>query len=66
MANFPNFGVPDERDLSTGSNFNPRNTSTIPACPVAPGDGTGVGPRGIAGTGRKIYPPLIWRIVRGV
>jgi len=27
MANFPNFGIPDERDLSTGSNFNPRNIS---------------------------------------
>ena len=25
-ANFSNFCVPDERDLSTGSNFNPQNT----------------------------------------
>jgi len=30
-----------------GSNFNPRNTQCMPACPacpVAPEDGTGVGP----------------------
>ena len=27
MAIFPNLCVPDERDLSTGSNYNPRNTS---------------------------------------
>jgi hypothetical protein len=26
----PNICVPDERDLSTGSNFNPRNTQCIP------------------------------------
>ena len=30
MANFPNFYVPENRDLSTGSNFNPRNTQCIP------------------------------------
>jgi hypothetical protein len=29
-----NFGVPDERDLSTGSNFNPRNTSRIPVVKI--------------------------------
>jgi len=28
----------------SGSNFNPQNTKCIPACPVAPVDGTGVGP----------------------
>ena len=33
-ANFPNFGVPDERDLSTGSNFNPQNTTCIPAVKI--------------------------------
>ena len=27
MAIFPNLCVPDERDLSTGSNYHPRNTS---------------------------------------
>jgi len=27
MAIFPNLCVPDERDLSTGSNYSPRNTS---------------------------------------
>ena len=27
MSIFRNLSVPDERDLSTGSNFNPRNTS---------------------------------------
>jgi hypothetical protein len=26
----PNICVPAERDLSTGSNFNPRNTQCIP------------------------------------
>ena len=26
----PNLGVPDERDLSTGQNFNPQNTPCIP------------------------------------
>ena len=26
----PNLYVPDERDLSTGSDFNPRNTQCIP------------------------------------
>ena len=30
----PNSGVPAERDLSTGSNFNPQNTQCIHACPV--------------------------------
>ncbi len=29
----PNFCVPDERDLSTGSNFNPQNTLCMDACP---------------------------------
>ncbi len=29
----PNFCVPDERDLSTGSNFNPQNTQCMDACP---------------------------------
>ena len=29
----PNFCVPDELDLSTGSNFNPRNTTCMDACP---------------------------------
>jgi hypothetical protein len=38
----PNFCVPDGRDLSTGSNFNPQNTQCIPACPVGPADRTGV------------------------
>jgi len=38
----PNSGVPAERDLSTGSNFNPQNTPCIPACPVGPADRTGV------------------------
>ncbi len=32
-ANFSNFCVPDERDLSTGSNFNPQNTQCMDACP---------------------------------
>ncbi len=32
-ANFSNFCVPDERDLSTGSNFNPQNTKCMDACP---------------------------------
>ena len=42
---FPNLCVPAERDLrfaSTGSNYNPRNTQCIPACPVGLGDRTGV------------------------
>jgi len=30
----PNPGIPAERDLSTGSNFNPQNTQCIRACPV--------------------------------
>jgi len=34
MAIFPNFCVPDERDLSTGSNFNPRNTQCIPVVKI--------------------------------
>ncbi len=43
----PNFCVPDERDLSTGSNFNPQNTQCIPACPV--------GPRGKPGQAGRSY-----------
>ena len=34
MAIFPNLCVPDERDLSTGSNYNPRNTQCMDACPA--------------------------------
>jgi hypothetical protein len=37
MAIFPNLYVPDERDLrfaSTGSNYNPRNTQCMDACPA--------------------------------
>jgi len=30
----PNFCVPDERDLSTGSNFNPQNTQCIPVVKI--------------------------------
>ncbi len=30
----PNICVPDERDLSTGSNFNPRNTPCIPVVKI--------------------------------
>jgi hypothetical protein len=30
------------RDLSTGSNFNPQNTQCMSACPVGPADRTGV------------------------
>jgi hypothetical protein len=30
----PNFCVPDERDLSTGSNFNPQNTPCIPVVKI--------------------------------
>jgi hypothetical protein len=29
----PNSGVPDNRDLSTGSNFTPQNTQCMDACP---------------------------------
>ncbi len=29
----PNFCVPDERDLTIGSNFNPQNTQCMDACP---------------------------------
>ena len=29
----PNLCVHDERDLSTGSNFNPQNTKCMDACP---------------------------------
>ena len=42
MKNAPFRQIP-----ASGSNFNPRNTQCIPACPtcpVAPADGTGVGP----------------------
>jgi len=31
---FPNLCVPDERDLSTGSNYNPQNTKCMDACPA--------------------------------
>ena len=31
---FPNLYVPAERDLSTGSNYNPRNTQCMDACPA--------------------------------
>jgi hypothetical protein len=37
MAIFPNLCVPAERDLrfaSTGSNYNPRNTQCMDACPA--------------------------------
>jgi len=34
MALLPNLIVPDERDLSTGSNFNPQNTQCIPAVKI--------------------------------
>ena len=37
MAIFSNLYVPDERDLrfaSTGSNYNPRNTQCMDACPL--------------------------------
>jgi len=30
----PNFCGPDERDLSTGSNFNPQNTQCIPVVKI--------------------------------
>ena len=30
----PDFCVPDERDLSTGSNFNPRNIQYIPVVEI--------------------------------
>ena len=30
----PNFCVPDNRDLSTGSNFNPQNTQCIPVVKI--------------------------------
>ena len=30
----PDFCVPDNRDLSTGSNFNPRNTQCIPVVKI--------------------------------
>jgi len=30
----PNFRVPDERDLSTGSNCNPQNTQCIPVVKI--------------------------------
>jgi hypothetical protein len=30
----PNFCVPDERDLSTGSNLNPQNTQCIPVVKI--------------------------------
>jgi len=30
----PNSGVPDNRDLSTGSNFNPQNTQCIPVVKI--------------------------------
>jgi hypothetical protein len=33
-AYLPNICVPDERDLSTGSNFNSRNTLCIPVVKI--------------------------------
>ena len=34
MAIFRNLFVPDIRDLSTGSDFNPQNTKCMDACPA--------------------------------